>query len=181
MLLRSVTVLILCLVLMLGIKTLNNSGKDRVNAIAEPSLPRIQMLDWTAGTITNAFTFNRQTYKQVFERAVPKFTPAAYEQFGNVITQLGVINIMQHTDLTSVASMPNLPMITASGVTDGAYEWAINFDLTLAVLQQGATTPQQVPLRFRVLVRQVGTDDLVTGLVISGLTPMRLDEGERLP
>ena len=176
---RAFIVFVMCVILLIGMKTVNSSIEKPKSGLAEQRFPKMQMVNWAMNILAYSFTFDQATYKNQFQSAQKYFLPQAYEQYGDIITRLGVIPLMKNGDLTSLARVPNYPMVTASGITDGVFEWAINIDLVLTVVQNNE--PQEVPLRFRILVRQAPKAQYDDELVIASIKPLALNEGDRLP
>lgn len=180
MFLRALAVFVLCIVLTFGMRLLNHTvAPPSTTPLAQQRFQQMQVVAWLKNALNQSFTFDRTNYKEKFKAAQVVYQPQAYEQFGEIIAKLGIIQIMQTTDVQVLASTPEFPKVTASGITDNVYEWAVNIDVLLEVIQNNE--PQKVPLRFRVLVRQTSIEQSAVGLIIGSIQPLGLNEGARFP
>ena len=179
MLARAFVVFVMCVILLIGMKTINSTIEKPKDGLAEQRFARMQVVTWLMNSMGDSFQFDQANYKNQFQSVQRYYLPQAYEQYGDIISRLGVVQLMQVGNLAASAAFPNYPMVTASGITDGVFEWAINVDLVLTVVQNNE--PQAVPLRFRVLVRQAPKVQYPDELVIASIKPLALNEGERLP
>jgi len=180
MFLRALSIFALCIALTFGMRLLNHTvAPPSTTPLAQQRFQQMQVIAWLKNALNESFTFDTANYKEKFKAVQVVFQPQAYEQFGEIIAKLGVIQIMQTIDVKVIASTPEFPKLTASGVTDNVYEWAVNIDVLLDVIQNNE--PQKVPLRFRVLVRQTSIEQSATGLIIGSIQPLGLNEGARFP
>lgn len=177
---RAIVVFIMCVILTLGMRAMNRHTNPAQTRIEEQAFPRTAVANWLEQTLVQSFSFDNTNFKDVFRQVNYRYHPTAYEEFGGVIAKLGVIPLMQRSELVVKAEPVGIPYVVASGITNGSYEWAIDIDISLGVKQGQAVEVQKVPLRFRCKIQQRMLDDKHLGLIIIDMKPLRQNEGMRL-
>lgn len=108
-------------------------------ALDRPIQSKVEVLNWTANAVADAFTFNFANYRQSFEQAKNNFTEPGWKGFQTALASRKILEDITNNKYVSSAAIREAPVVVQEGIADGS-RWGWKIEVPLVVTYESAST-----------------------------------------
>jgi intracellular multiplication protein IcmL len=118
----------------------DSQGQIReLTALDRPIQSKVEVLNWTANAVADAFTFNFANYRETFEVAKNNFTEPGWKGFQTALASRKILEDITNNKYVSSAAIREAPVVVQEGIADGS-RWGWKVEVPLVVTYESAST-----------------------------------------
>lgn len=118
----------------------DSAGQIReLAALDRPIQSKVEVVNWTANAVADAFTFNFANYRETFEQAKNNFTEPGWKGFQTALTARKILEDITNNKYVSSAAIREAPVVVQEGIADGS-RWGWKIEVPLVVTYESAST-----------------------------------------
>jgi len=132
----------------------------------EPTVTQEKLLNWATKTVTETFALDFKHWKTEIMEVRPAYFPNAYDSLIETMRNPdGVIDFITSERAISSAAVPQAPVVTNEGLSDGRYSWVVEFPLVVT-FETGDGVAGTKRLNIRLFISRVAGDKYPAGIRI---------------
>jgi intracellular multiplication protein IcmL len=135
------------------IRTDSQGRLAEIQVLDRPIQSNQEVIQWTAKSLTNAYTLSFANYSQQLNDIKPQFTTEGWESFNQALSRAGFIeNLLSGKYITS--AVPSAaPTIVSEGTVLGSYGWRVQMPITISYRSSGVDQTQSIMVEVTVVQR----------------------------
>ncbi len=131
----------------------------------KPVLTEQGLINWTADVVTSSISLDFLDWREKLQSVRANYSKEAFNSFTKSMSDAGILQMIQEKRLNLSSVVKQAPVITNSGIINGAMSWKIEFPILLSYeSSQGVELTQE--LFAEIIVSRASTVSTPRGLVL---------------